>query len=64
MIPAQKFLLGDTAKALPLAAREKVVVAEKVRFSENFNKLLPKADVVFENKNQKLFDDAEPLSRS
>ena len=63
MTPAQTFLLGDTAKALPLAAREKVAVAEKVRFSENFNKLLPKADVVFENKNQKLFDDAEPPSR-
>ena len=63
MTPAQKFLLGDTIKALPLAAREKVAVAEKVRFSENLNKLFQKGDVVFENNNQKLFDDTEPLSR-
>ena len=62
--PAQKFLLGDTAKALPLAAREKVAVAGKVRFSEYLNKLFPKVNAVFENKDQKPpFDDAEPLSR-
>ena len=65
LTPAQKFLLGDTAKAPPFAAREKVAVAvaEKIGFSENLSELFPKADVVFENNNQKLFADAEPLSR-
>ena len=63
MTPAQKFLPGDTAKAPPLAAREKVPVEEKVRFFENLSKLFPKADAVFKNSDQKPFDDVELLSR-
>ena len=47
----------------PLVTREKVAVVKKFRFSENSNKLFPKANAVFENNDQKLFDDAEPLSR-
>ena len=58
LTPAQKFLLGDTAKVLPLVTREKVAVAEKVRFSKNLNKLFPKTNAVFENNDQKQFDDA------
>ena len=42
LTPAQKFLLGDTVKALPLAAREKVAVAEKVTFSEKFKQSVSK----------------------
>ena len=34
---------------------------KKVRLSEKLNKLFPKADPVFENNNQKPFDDAGPL---
>ena len=63
LTPAQKFLLGDTTKVPQLAAREKVAVAEKIRFSENLNKLFPKLDAVFENNKQKPFDDTDPLSR-
>ena len=53
LTPAQKVLIGDTAKALPFTAREKVAVAEKVFF--------PKADAFFENDNRKPFDDAEMI---
>ena len=63
LTPAQVFLPGDTAKALPLATREKGAFAEKVRFSENLNKLFPKADAVFENNDQKPFEEVESLSR-
>ena len=63
LTPAQKILLGDTAEALPLTIREKNAVAEKVTLSKNLNKLFPKAEAVFENNNQKPFDDEELLSR-
>ena len=42
----------------------KVAFAEKVRFSENLNKLFPKANAGFENNNQKPSDDTETLSRA
>ena len=61
LTPAQKVLIGDTAKALPFTAREKVAVAEKVRFTKNWYKLFPKADAFFENDNRKPFDDAEMI---
>ena len=63
LTPVQKFLLGETTKAPPLVAREKVAVAEKVRLSGNLNKLFPKGDAVLENDDQKPFDDEEPLHR-
>ena len=64
LTPTQKFLFGDTAKASLLVAKEKVAVAEKVRFSENLNKLFSKVNAIFENNDQKPFDDAELLSGS
>ena len=51
LIPAQKFLLAETTKQ-PLAVGEKDALAEKVRFSENLNKLFPKAPTAFQNNNQ------------
>ena len=48
--PAQKFILGDTAKLPPLVAREKVAIIEKDRFLKNLKKLFPKADAIFQNK--------------
>ena len=59
---AQKFLFDKITKQ-PFVVEENVAVAEKVRFSENLNKLFPKADAVFENNNQKEFGAAESLSR-
>ena len=59
---AQKFLFDKITKQ-PFVVEENVAVAEKVRFSENLNKLFPKADAVFENNNQKKFGAAESLSR-
>ena len=47
------------------AAREKVAIAEKVKFCENLNQLFSKADEIF-NKNDKQkpsFDDVEALSK-
>lgn len=61
LTPAQNFLLSETTKQ-PLAIREKVAFAEKVRLSGNLNTLFPKHDAVFENNDQKPFDGAEPLS--
>ena len=37
---------------------------EKVRFSKNLNKLFLETDAVFENNNQKPFNDMEPLSKA
>ena len=51
LTPAQKFLLAETTKQ-PLAVGEKDALAEKVRFSENLNKLFPKAPTAFQNNNQ------------
>ena len=47
------------------ATREKVGIAEKVKFSEKLNKVFSKADEIFDkNDNQKpLFDDGESLSK-
>ena len=62
LTPSQKILFGDS-KVLLLATRKKVAVTERVKFTENLNKLFPKANVVFENSNQKPFNFAELLSR-
>ena len=47
------------------ASREKVAIAEKLKLSENINKLFSKADETFNKNNcQKAsFDDAESLSK-
>ena len=47
------------------AAREKVAIAEKVKLSENVNKLISKAsEILNKNDNQKsLFNDTESLSK-
>ena len=48
--PTQKFLLGDTPQQekIAVAVGEKTTAAvKKVRFSENLNKLFPKADDIF-----------------
>ena len=47
------------------ASREKVAIAEKLKLSENINKLFSKADETFNKNNcqKALFDDAESISK-
>ena len=54
----------DETEQMP-AAREKVAVAEKLKFSEKLNKLFSKFHEIFnKNDDQKsLFDDAESLNK-
>ena len=55
---------NDKIERIP-TSRKKVAIAEKVKFSENLNKLFSKADEIF-NKNDKqkpMFDDEGSLSK-
>ena len=47
------------------ASREKVINAEKVKFSKKLNKLFSKANEIFNktDRHKLLFDDAESLSK-
>ena len=57
-------MFDDEIERTP-AAREKVAIAEKVKLSENVNKLISKAsEILNKNDNQKsLFNDTESLSK-
>ena len=75
--PFYNFLLCNTLLPLPPlmpdsdeiermpTSRKKVAVAEKVKVSENLNKLLSKADKIFNKNNEQkpMFDDAVSLSK-
>ena len=63
-LPSQP-ISDDNEIKRTLAAREKVAIAEKVKFSEKLSKVFSEADEILnKNDHQKmLFDDAESLSK-